>query len=209
MGIWDLPSPTPKIRTSSGAKIPLWQAQGAAGRRARSYQSAAESNIGSMVDMASGASGDVDSAYDLFDTTGTFQSYLSAINEIDPQNLRRTYAADTQQSYDNAWGQYERGLSRMGVDPTSGKYASVRADWDRALAAALAGAKNKATGDSLTQKASMMGNAAQLSGSLASSLAGNKVGARQLGVGALQTAADFNSSQASGAAQLAGWASVV
>jgi len=85
----------------------------------------------------------------------------------------------------------------------------VHANWNRALAAALAGAKNRGTLEGQTQKATLLGNAAQLGGSLASGLAGSKLQAAQLQVQANQQAADYKSSQAAGAAQLAGWSSIL
>lgn len=53
-------------------------------------------------------------------------------------------AADTQSSFENAKGQMERGLSRTGVNPNSGRFAALQQNWARALAAATTGAKTRA-----------------------------------------------------------------
>jgi len=106
---------------SNGQFTPLEDAQAAAGKLYRGYQSGADSAIAGMVGAADGAAKGVNDSYNLYDVTGTYNDYLNTVRQYSPESLRSQYAADTQQSYDNAWGQNERELSRMGIDPTSGK----------------------------------------------------------------------------------------
>lgn len=151
---------------------------------ANEYTQKAEGNINSIL----GAAG---KAYDMFDV----QRRLSdAEDAIDPDLLRSMAAGDVQNAYDNMWGQNQRNLSRMGIDPTSGRYASLRDDWGRALAAAIAGAKTKAP---------LMANEQRMQiASLAGNLAGNRAG---LEINAGTTAAQYYADQAQGAAEMAGW----
>ncbi len=151
---------------------------------ANAYTQQAEGNINSIL----GAAG---KAYDMFDV----QRRLSdAEDAIDPDLLRSMAAGDVQNAYDNVWGQNQRNLSRMGVDPTSGRYASLRDDWGRALAAAVAGAKTKAP---------LMANEQRMQiASLSGQLAGNRAG---LDINAGTTAAHYYADQAQGAAEMAGW----
>lgn len=197
------------VMNSNGGFTPLSEARAAAGKIYRGYQSGANLNIANMIDAANEGSSGVNDAYNMFNVSGAYNDYLSSIDQFNPESLRSRAAADVQQGYGNAWGQYERDLSRQGIDPTSGRYGSTKAMWERAMAAALAGAKSKASFDGLSQRTSLLGNAAQIGGQLATGMASNKLNAAQLKVNANQTAADYNSSQAAGAAQLAGWSSIL
>jgi len=151
---------------------------------ANDYTQKAEGNINSIL----GAAG---KAYDMFDVQRRLQDAEEA---IDPDLLRSMAAGDVQNAYDNVWGQNQRNLSRMGVDPTSGRYASLRDDWGRALAAAVAGAKTKAPLMANEQRMQI----ANLSGQLAGTRAG-------LDINAGTTAAHYYADQAQGAAEMAGW----
>lgn len=65
-------------------------------------------------------------------------------------------AADVQGSYSNALGQMERNLSRMGVNPNSGRFYELQRDWSQALAAAESGAKSRARTQGQTENLDRM-----------------------------------------------------
>lgn len=79
-------------------------------------------------------------------------NYVSALKSLDPNNKASMAAADVQSSYQNAQGQNQRTMARMGVDPTSGAYQAQKAQWDQALATALAGAKTRAKNQGLNEQ---------------------------------------------------------
>jgi len=53
-------------------------------------------------------------------------------------------ATDTARSFDNSEGVVQRTLSRMGINPNSGRFAGLQQKWSLAKAAAVAGAKTRA-----------------------------------------------------------------
>lgn len=63
---------------------------------------------------------------------------------VNPEEYMGQATIDTGLSYDKARGTAERQLSRMGVNPNSGRFAGMEQKWALAKAAAEAGAKTKA-----------------------------------------------------------------
>lgn len=64
--------------------------------------------------------------------------------ELDPNDLVDQAAIDTTQAFDKARGIEERRLSRMGVDPSSGRFRGLQQQLSLAQAAAEAGARTRA-----------------------------------------------------------------
>lgn len=82
--------------------------------------------------------------------------YTKSLGNISPDRYVAMAAADVQSAYQNAQGQNQRALSRMGVDPSSGAYQAQKAQWDQALATALAGAKTRARQQGLTDQVTQL-----------------------------------------------------
>lgn len=78
--------------------------------------------------------------------------YTDALKSLSPDNQVSLAAHDVQNSYQNTQSQNARALSRMGVDPSSGAYQAQKAQWDQALATALAGAKTRARNTGLQEQ---------------------------------------------------------
>ena len=167
----------------------------------------ADTAIEGMMETARRAETGIGEAYDKFGVEGTYGQANEAMRLLDPDRMRRIAGTDQSQSYQNAWGQQQRDLSRMGVDPTSGRYASLQAGWGRAMAAAVAGAKTKASFEGAAEKAQLSQGLAGLSGSLATQLAQLGIGAGSLGVQAQREAGQYYSDQMQGSAEMAGWGS--
>jgi len=64
--------------------------------------------------------------------------------ELDPDDLVNQATIDNTQSFDKARGIGERRLSRMGVDPSSGRFQGLQQQLSMAQAAAEAGARTRA-----------------------------------------------------------------
>ena len=69
---------------------------------------------------------------------------LKLYGEFDPDRYVATAAQDVQSSADNARGQTERSLARMGVNPSSGAAMSARSTLEKSLAVAKAAAMTRA-----------------------------------------------------------------
>lgn len=82
--------------------------------------------------------------------------YTKSLGNISPDRYVAMAAADVQSAYQNAQGQNQRALSRMGVDPSSGAYQAQKAQWDQALATALAGAKTRARQQGLNDQVAQL-----------------------------------------------------
>ena len=120
------------------------------------YLGAAGGSLGSMQGMAN-------SFRDRFNQfTPLTNDYVRAVKQYDPQFLVDQAAMDVNSSYDKSRGIMERNLLRYGVNPNSGRFASLQNDWARALAAAEAGAKTKAKRQVYMDRISTLGNAAQM-----------------------------------------------
>lgn len=110
-----------------------------------SYQSSSDSALRRSSGMIGRL---VTSSGRLADAGRSFLPAISALSKSGAAVPIDTYvgqaAADTQSSFENAKGQMERNLSRMGVNPNSGRFAALQQNWARALAAATTGAKTRA-----------------------------------------------------------------
>jgi hypothetical protein len=100
---------------------------------------------------------------------GVTNDYISAVKGYNPQFLVDQAAMDARSSYDKSKGILQRNMERYGINPNSGRFASMQSDWARALAAAEAGAKTKARRQVYLDRISVLGNAASMGNSLSSS----------------------------------------
>lgn len=80
---------------------------------------------------------------------------LRLYGEFDPDRYVAGAAQDIQSQADNARGQSERQLARMGVNPTSGAYAALKSQLQRSLATAKAAAMTRARERGKTDAAAM------------------------------------------------------
>ena len=80
---------------------------------------------------------------------------LKLYGEFDPDRYVVGAAQDIQSQADNARGQSERQLARMGVNPTSGAYAALKSQLQRSLATAKAAAMTRARERGKTDAATM------------------------------------------------------
>lgn len=80
---------------------------------------------------------------------------LRLYGEFDPDKYVAGAAQDVQIQADNARGQSERQLARMGVNPTSGAYAALKSQLQRSLATAKAAAMTRARERGKTDAATM------------------------------------------------------
>lgn len=80
---------------------------------------------------------------------------LKLYGEFDPDRYVAGAAQDVQSQADNARGQSERQLARMGVNPTSGVYAALKGQLQRSLATAKAAAMTRARERGKTDAATM------------------------------------------------------
>jgi hypothetical protein len=80
---------------------------------------------------------------------------LRLYGEFDPDKYVAGAAQDIQSQADNARGQSERQLARMGVNPTSGAYAALKSQLQRSLATAKAAAMTRARERGKTDAATM------------------------------------------------------
>lgn len=126
----------------------------------------------------------VDQGNAILGTWGNFaplvEQYTSALKSLNPNDRVSMAAHDVQASYQNAQGQKQRALSRMGVDPSSGAYQAQKAQWDQALATALAGAKTRARNQGLTEQITQLAQGLGVGSSLAQAGAG--IGTQGAGV---------------------------
>lgn len=91
---------------------------------------------------------------------GLAAQYLNALGlasdaalQINPDRYVSMAAGDVQSSFDNAQGQFQRALSRQGVDAASGAgMSALRRQFTQSLATALAAAKTKARQAGLTEQ---------------------------------------------------------
>ena len=126
----------------------------------------------------------VDQGNTILGTWGNFaplvEQYTNALKTLNPNDRVSMAAHDVQASYQNAQGQNQRALSRMGVDPSSGAYQAQKAQWDQALATALAGAKTRARNQGLTEQITQLAQGLGVGSSLAQ--AGASIGTQGAGV---------------------------
>lgn len=126
----------------------------------------------------------VDQGSAILGTWGNFAplvgQYIEALKSLSPDRYVSMVAHDVQSSYQNAQGQNQRALSRMGVDPSSGAYQAQKAQWDQALATALAGAKTRARNQGLTEQITQLAQGLGVGSNLAQ--AGASIGTQGAGV---------------------------
>ena len=94
-------------------------------------------------------------------------------------------AQDTQGQYGNALGQMQRNLSRMGVNPNSGRFTALQQNWAQALAAAKSGAMTRARSTGALDNMNRMMTVGQFG-----------LGLGNAGVGALATSGGMYGQQA-------------
>ena len=126
----------------------------------------------------------VDQGNAILGTWGNFAplvgQYTEALKSLNPNDRVSMAAHDVQRSYQNTQGQNQRALSRMGVDPSSGAYQAQKAQWDQALATALAGAKTRARNQGLTEQITQLAQGLGVGSNLAQ--AGASIGTQGAGV---------------------------
>ncbi len=92
----------------------------------------------------------------------------SQLANVSEEEAAGKAAVDSGLSYDNALGINQRTMSRMGVNPNSGRFAGMLTDWGLARAAGEAAAKNnarkQARDESFTRNAGIAGIAQQGAG---------------------------------------------
>jgi hypothetical protein len=113
--------------------------------------------------------------------------YTSALQSLNPNNQVSLAARDVQSSFQNTQGQNTRAMSRMGVDPSSGAYQAQKAQWDQALATALAGAKTRARNQGLQEQITALANGLNLGSNVTQ--AGAQIGTQ--GAGLMANAGDL------------------
>lgn len=149
----------------------------------------------SMKDYASSVYGQgqtlVDQGNQLLGTWSNFAplvgKYTESLKSLDPNNKVSMAAHDVQSSFRNTQGQNTRALSRMGVDPSSGAFQAQKAQWDQALATALAGAKTRARNQGLQEQINALASGLGVGSNLAQ--AGAQIGVQ--GTGAMSQAGDL------------------
>jgi len=153
--------------------------------------SGASNAIGNMSGVAGDLSGISGTVMDNYNST-----YMPAIGRasqlanVSEEEAAGKAAVSSGLSYDNALGINQRTMSRMGVNPNSGRFAGMLTDWGLARAAGEAAAKNtarkQARDESFSRNAGIAGiaqqGASQAIGA-ASSAAGAYGNAAQLGMG--------------------------
>ncbi len=141
-----------------------------------------------MKDYASSVYGQgqtlVDQGNQLLGTWSNFAplvgKYTESLKSLDPNNKVSMAAHDVQSSFQNTQGQNERALARMGVDPSSGAYQAQKAQWDQALATALAGAKTRARNQGLQEQITALAQGLGVGSSITQ--AGAQIGTQGAGV---------------------------
>ena len=112
------------------------------------------------------------------------------------QELVDRSAVDTGLSFDEAHESMVRGLSRMGVDPGSPRFAGLAQKWGLARAAAEAGAKNRARRQGATENFNRMTTAAglglNLAGRATSALSGAASASSAAARGELAVSSEFD-----------------
>lgn len=83
---------------------------------------------------------------------------LKLYGEFDPDKYVAAASQDVQSQFDNARGQSERNLARMGVNPSSGAYAALQSQLQRSLATARAAAMIRARSLGKTEQATAFQN---------------------------------------------------
>ena len=109
----------------------------------------ASNTFGSLADNPPGEFGDAGIAAGMTDTTGGYAApgTLGVVNTA--STWKPDYASEAgvnaAQAAEQGRETMQRGLSRMGINPNSGRFAGLNQEYELAAAAAKAGAKSKAT----------------------------------------------------------------
>ena len=72
------------------------------------------------------------------------QNKLASTAELDGESIAGQASIDVSSAFDRTQGEMMRDLSRMGINPNSGRFAGLQQKWGRAKAAATAGAMTRA-----------------------------------------------------------------
>lgn len=125
--------------------------------------------------------------------TDTFPGTIAQMREaarVDAE-AKAAKAGDTVQSqYGNLWQQIQRDASRMGVNPNSARFQSLRQNWARAAAAAKSGAMTDAAEKAQDTSFARQSEVARLAGSVGSQALSAYQGAGSLegsAMGAIQS----------------------
>jgi hypothetical protein len=142
----------PWQRTNNQNATPGWYRPAPSGGlsmgpgNARGYQSQSEgfyNRAGQTYDTLGSYGGQM-----LGDYTGRWMPRMDQLwtesRQFSPEDNANRAAVDVNAAYDSSRGQMQRGLSRMGINPNSGRFAGLQQQWGIARAAALAGAMNRA-----------------------------------------------------------------
>lgn len=125
------------------------------GSAARGYQGQSQSNLGGMAGATGAMSGvggtlqgyGVNAMQNWGDRGDSAYNLASGIAAREPSWYSDRAAVTSNQAFDESKGVQERALSRMGINPNSGRFVGMQTQWGLARAAAEAGAKTKAQQD--------------------------------------------------------------
>jgi hypothetical protein len=151
--------------------------------------------IDQQMRLADSAEGRANDAYEFYRNKGrpvveqSLQEARTWDNEQNIADAQNRARADIQQGFDSAAGQQQRMLTRMGVNPNSGKFAALNASLQGGKALALAGATNAAGEQRRMQGAAMRGNASNIAQGMPSQSMGWGGQAGSFGQGASGTGA--------------------
>lgn len=164
------------------------------------YNSAMEMNpnIGhveySAFDLYNSSDDLMSSAKELYSMNAADQNsligqYINSVKQIDPNRYVAMAASDTQSSFDNARGQLERGMGRLGMG-ASGQAATLQKNWGVALASAMAGAKTKARQQGITERLNALKDSVGLANTMQGQAQGQKESAGKMQATAAQLRAE-------------------
>ena len=108
---------------------------------------------------------------------------LAATAEIDGQSMADEGAIDVSAAFDRSLGTMQRDMSRMGINPSSGRFAGLQQKWGRAKAAATAGAMTRARRGASRENFSRLLSASQAGLNTASRAGGLSANAGQMSRG--------------------------
>ena len=109
------------------------------------YQGRQNAAIGAAQGSAAGLTANANRLSGVADAYMPLMQSLAAYGVERPLDDYAAQAAiDTQKNFENTQGQWERNLSRMGVNPNSGRFAGLTDKYNRYKAAAITGAMNLA-----------------------------------------------------------------
>jgi len=99
-------------------------------------------NAGGDINAMRGLAGNM--AADYRSTFRPLQQRMADTAELDGQSMADQASVDVSAAFDRSLDSMTRDLSRMGINPSSGRFAGMQQQWGRAKAAASAGAMTRA-----------------------------------------------------------------